>query len=105
MSRWLSGIKGRCDEVSHMKRVAELTGLEADQVLGSGKCKEAIAARSILCFWAVRELGIRQNQLARILGISQPAISMTMSQGEQLAKDHNFSMIKVTYKLMYVPHF
>jgi REP element-mobilizing transposase RayT len=74
-------------------RVAELTGLEASEVLASGKYKKVLAARSILCFWAVRELGISQNQLARILKISQPAVSMGVKRGEQMAKDYNFSLI------------
>jgi predicted transcriptional regulator len=38
----------------------------------------------------VRELGIIQIQLARVLRISQPAVSMAVSRGEQLAKDHTF---------------
>jgi DNA-binding transcriptional LysR family regulator len=29
-----------------------------------------------------------------MLRISQPAVSMAMSRGEQLAKDHNFSLIE-----------
>ena len=77
-----------------VERVAELTGLEAVGVLALGKYKKVIAARSILCFWAVRELGISQNQLARILRISQPAVSMAVKRGEQLAKDYNFSIMK-----------
>ncbi len=77
-----------------VERVAELTGLEAAEVLALGKYKKVIAARSILCFWAVRELGISQNQLARILRISQPAVSMAVKRGEQLAKDHNFSIMR-----------
>jgi hypothetical protein len=77
-----------------VERVAELTGLEAAEVLALGKYKKVIAARSILCFWAVRELGISQNQLARILRISQPAVSMAVKRGEQLAKDYNFSIMK-----------
>ena len=51
-----------------------------------------IAARSLVCFWAVRELGITQTRLARLLRISQPAVSAAVNRGEQLAKDHKFSM-------------
>ena len=58
--------------------------------LNVGKYKKVIAARSLVCFWAVRELGISQTRLARMLRISQPAVSAAVSRGEQLAKDHNF---------------
>ena len=74
-------------------RVAELMDLEPAGVLAAGKYKKVIVARSILCFWAVRELGMSQIQLARMLRISQPAVSMAVSRGEQLAIDHNFSIM------------
>jgi hypothetical protein len=48
---------------------------------------------SLVCFWGVGELGISKNQLALRFGISQPAASMAVSRGEQLAKDWNFSII------------
>ena len=74
-------------------RVAELTGLGSAEVLSSGRHKTVLTARSILCFWAVRELGMRQNELARILDISQPAVSMAVNRGEQLVKEQNLQMI------------
>jgi REP element-mobilizing transposase RayT len=75
-------------------RVAEVMGMGEAEVLSSGKYQKVIAARSILCYWAVRELGMRQNELSRILRISQPAVSMAVSRGEKLAKDHNFRIIE-----------
>ncbi len=75
-----------------VNRVAELTGLESTEVLAAGKYKKAVAARSLLCFWAVRELGLSQTRLAQRLRISQPAVSAAVSRGEQLARDHNFSI-------------
>jgi len=74
-------------------RVAELTGLEPAEVLAFGRHKRVIAARSIVCFWAMRELGISQTELARVLRISQPAVSMAVTRGEELAKVHNFSIM------------
>ena len=72
-------------------RVAELTGREPAEVLAVGRHKKGIATRSILCSWAMRELGISQAQLVRVLRISQPAVSMAVTRGERLAKDYNFS--------------
>jgi predicted transcriptional regulator len=70
--------------------VAEFTGLQSAEVLAAGKYPKVIAARRLVCFWAVRELGISQTRLARMLRISQPAVSAAVSRGEHLAKDHNF---------------
>jgi putative transposase len=74
-------------------RVAKLMGLKRDEVLAPGKYEKIVAARSLLCFWAVSELGISQTQLAMRFKISQPAISMAVSRGEQLAKDNHFSIM------------
>lgn len=38
-------------------RVAELLGLEAGQIWQAGKSRIQVKARSLLCYWAVRELG------------------------------------------------
>jgi REP element-mobilizing transposase RayT len=75
-----------------VSRVAELTGMESSEILSAGRYRKVIAARSLVCFWAVRELGISQTRLARMLRISQPAVSVAVSRGEQLAKDHNFGI-------------
>ena len=74
-------------------RVAELLNLKRREVLASGKYKKVIAARSLVCFWTVRELGMSQTQLAVRFGISQPAVSLAVSRGEQLAKNYGYSII------------
>ena len=74
-------------------RVANLMGLKRAEVLAPGKYGKVVAARSLLCFWAVSELGISQTQLARRFRMSQPAISLAVSRGQQLAKDNHFSIM------------
>ena len=59
-------------------------------VLAAGKYKKIIAARSLVCFWGVRELGISQIQLALRFGISQPALSMAVSRGETIGQGSQF---------------
>ncbi len=78
-----------------ISRVAELTGRKPDEVLASGKHRKVLVARSILCFWAVRELGMTQIQLARILKISQPAVSMAVVRGGKFTKDYDFCLEKL----------
>ena len=87
-------LRAKCiDFEKVVNRVAELTGIESDEVLVAGKYKKVIAARSLVCFWAVRELGLSQTPLVQRLRISQPAVSAAVSRGEQLARDHNFSIM------------
>ena len=75
-----------------VKRVAELLDLTPEQVLAGGKHKKTVAARSLLCFWAATDLTMSQVDLAQKLKISQPAVSMAVRRGEQLAKRNNYKL-------------
>ncbi len=75
-----------------VNRVAGLLDLTPAQVLASGKHKETVAARSLLCFWAATELAISQVELAQKLKISQPAVSLAVGRGEQLASRNSYSL-------------
>ena len=76
-----------------VERVAHLMGLKREEVLLPGKYKKVVEARGVVCYWAVRELGISQGVLARKFGISQPAISMAVKRGEQVVNSHDFSLL------------
>lgn len=76
-----------------VNRVAGLLGLTAEQVLAGGKHKQTVAARSLLCYWAATELAISQVKLSQKLKISQPAISLAIRRGEQLAKRNRYSLL------------
>ena len=73
-------------------RVADLLGLSRDEVLSPGKYKNVVEARSVVCYWAVRELGINQEILAHKFGISQPAVSVAVKRGEQIVDKRKFSL-------------
>ncbi len=53
-----------------MQGASELTGVPVEALTGAGKKREAVGARSLLCFWAVKELGISLTELAGRLGIA-----------------------------------
>jgi RHH-type rel operon transcriptional repressor/antitoxin RelB len=44
---------------------------------------DTVEARSVLCYWAARELGISALELSRKLGISQPTASQSTKRGER----------------------
>ena len=75
-----------------VNRVTELLAVSADQVLAGGKQKETVAARSLLCYWATTELAISQVKLSQKLKISQPAVSLAVRRGEQLAHRKRYSL-------------
>ncbi len=74
-------------------RVAHLMDLKCEEVLSPGKYKKVVQARSVVCYWAVRELGISQGVLAKKFEISQPAISLAIKRGERMVNFHNFSLL------------
>ncbi len=68
-----------------VERVAETLGIAPERVTASGKYENIVTARSLLCFWAVRELGIRQVDLSQRLNLSQPAVSLAVRRGGEFA--------------------
>jgi hypothetical protein len=64
----------------------EIFGVEKDVVYSKRRTKIPLAARSLACYWAVCELGHRATELAKRLGLTQPAVSYAVSRGEQIAQ-------------------
>ena len=75
-------------------RVADLLQMECDKVWAPGKHRQVVEARSLLCFWAVRELGISMAFLSRKLNISIPAVSQSVIRGENIAKSNQYVLIE-----------
>jgi REP element-mobilizing transposase RayT len=74
-------------------RVAEVLGMKEGEVWARGRYRKVVEARGLLCYWAVRELGVTMSSLARRLGISIPAVSKAVRRGEQLARAKNYSLL------------
>ena len=75
-------------------RVAETYGIEADAVFLKGKQQEKVKVRSLLCFWAVRELGISLTELAGRLDMSVPAVGYSVVRGERIARENGYQLIE-----------
>ena len=75
-----------CNFNAVVKRVADIFELEADQILLPGKNRQRVLARSVLAYWAVRELGISGTDVGKKLGLSQPTISRSVQKGERIVK-------------------
>ena len=57
------------------KRVIEIFGIERDVIYSKGRRKIQAAAKSLQCYWAVRELGLTVTALAKRLEMRKPALS------------------------------
>jgi REP element-mobilizing transposase RayT len=69
-----------------LKWVSQLTGIPVQAMIGPGKERRSVRARSLLCFWAVKELDIPLTDLARRLNISVPTVSIAVQRGGQVVE-------------------
>ena len=74
-------------------KVADLMGLEEFEIWAPGKERRRVKARSLLCYWAVRELGISMAELSRRLHLSLSAISLSVKRGEKIARDNDYELV------------
>lgn len=78
------------------KIVAEKLGVNSEDIWRGGKQPKHVAARSLLCFWAVKELGRTATEVASQLGVSQSAVSRSVQRGEKLAKKTGWNLEEAT---------
>lgn len=74
-------------------RVAEIFSIDPEEIFQPGKQPLKVKARSLFCYWAVRELGFTMADLAPKLNITQPAVSINAQRGEQIASENGYSLI------------
>ena len=74
------------------EQVAALLSVKSEQIWQKGKHPQTVKARSLLCYWAVRDLGISATELARRIGMTQSAISHSVYRGEAIAKENGFEL-------------
>jgi REP element-mobilizing transposase RayT len=76
------------------QRVTEIYQIDKDELYSSGRQKIRVEARSLFCYWAVRELGISGTSLARRLGMSQSGVVYAVHKGENIAKEKKYQLTK-----------
>ncbi len=69
------------------EQVAGVLGVDPKNVWSSAKYEKNVQARSLFCYWAVRELGWSATEIARRIGVTQPAVSISAKRGEHLARE------------------
>ncbi len=75
------------------ERVGQLLQMPVTQVMAPGKNRQTVRARSLLCYWAVRECGMTMVYLSRKLGISPTAVSQSVVRGEKIALENNLKLM------------
>jgi putative transposase len=75
-------------------KVSQVLGVKPEEVWAEGKYRRIVEARSLLCYWAVRELGASMSSLARKLGISIPAVSDSVARGRKIAETNRYVLLE-----------
>ena len=76
------------------ERVMKIFDVDRDVIYSRGRRRLQVEARSLMCYWAVRELGNTITDLAKRLGMTQPAVGYAVSRGEQIAQERNYNLVE-----------
>jgi putative transposase len=74
------------------EKVSRVYGIEAREILSKGRQKTRVEARSLLCCWAVSELGMSVTDLASTLRVTPPTVSYAARGGEAVAEKNNLQL-------------
>ena len=74
------------------QKVGESLGIAPQQIWIRGKYEGAVEGRSLFCYWAVRELGVKTTELARRFGLTQAAVSISVKRGERIAREKGLNV-------------
>ncbi len=75
-------------------RVMKIFGVEKDVIYSKGRRRFQVTARSLLCDWAVRELGLTATELPKRLRMTQPAVRYAFIRGDLIAKEKRYTLVK-----------
>jgi putative transposase len=76
------------------QRVADVLDMPVESVWERNRRPQVVRARDLLCFWGSTELGISATELAKKLGLTQPAISIAIRRGDKIARENTFVLLK-----------
>jgi putative transposase len=90
-SRWQAG---GYDFEWLVQRVARQLTIESEDVLAPGRYSRNVKARSLLCYWGTRELGMTTVELSKKLNLAQPTMSQAAARGRKIAKENGFRLFE-----------
>jgi REP element-mobilizing transposase RayT len=74
------------------QRVIKIFDTNRDTLYSKGRRSLQVEARSLFCYWAVRELGLTVTEMAQRLGMTQPGLGYAVGRGEKIAKTMKYRL-------------
>ena len=75
-------------------RVADILNIKRDDVFTKGSQITKVKARSMLCYWAVREAGFSIRAVARRLGMSAPGVGYAAERGAVIVLENQYDLLR-----------
>jgi hypothetical protein len=69
-----------------LDRVLGLFGLTFKELLTGGKQHRVVQARSVLCYWGTRELGMSAVEISKKLNIASSTAGESATRGRQIVE-------------------
>jgi hypothetical protein len=82
------GISARMPIKDLVERVARVFGTEVEDIKRRKRSRRVVDARSVISYFAVREMGRNGAELGRILNMSRSGVSIAADRGETLVRDN-----------------
>lgn len=97
--RYLLASKGvRLEDVISI--VCELHSKRPQDYIGPSKERRIAKGRALICFWAVRELGLSMTKVAGELKLAVSTVSVAVRRGEQIASEEGLVLADLLHAKM-----
>ena len=74
-------------------RVTGLFGMTVKELLTGGKQRKTVRARSVVCYWGTRELGISAAEISTRLHIASSTASESVARGRRIVEEQGLKLL------------
>jgi len=74
------------------QRVLDIFGIKKEDLYSGCRKKIVSEARSVFCYWCVRELGENMTSMAKQLGLTQPAVGYALDRGNKIVNKEKIKL-------------
>ncbi|MCF8067990.1 MAG: transposase [Desulfobacterales bacterium] len=76
-----------------VEKVAVIMHMSENDIWMPGRTNQLVKARSLVCYWAVRDLGETMTSMARRFNISIVAVGKAVRRGADIVKEEGFKLL------------
>jgi putative transposase len=78
-----------------LQAVAILLSIQPTEITGASKERTMVKARTLICYWAVHELGTTMTEVASCLRIALPTVSVAVKKGAKIIRDEELKLAEL----------